>query len=196
MNVKSAWYLMQRIRGEMQRQESGNLLQGIIEADETFVVGKPSSQYKNKGKRGRGTKKMAFMGAIARDGKVVVELADDTHQPRSTSLGKKVVSFIKENVIAKGSQLITDGFKTYEALSADMPHHVVTDKREVVQGVQVHTNQMEGFWAGIKRAFYGTHHHYLRKYAPLYIAEAVFKFNRKGIDIFSDFICQCLPIRV
>ena len=151
---------------------------------------------KGKGKRGRGMKKMAFMGAIARDGKVVVELADDTHQPRSTSLGKKVVEFIKENVIAKGSQLITDGFKAYEKLSADMPHHVVTDKREVVDDVQVHTNQMEGFWAGIKRAFYGTHHHYTRKYAPLYIAEAVFKFNRKGIDIFSDFICQCLPIRV
>lgn len=198
MNVKSAWYLMQRIRGEMQRQESGNLLQGIIEADETFVGGKPSSQYKNKGKgkRGRGTKKMAFLGAIARDGKVIVELADDTHQPRSTSLGKKVVEFIKENVIAKGSQLITDGFKAYEKLREDIPHHVVTDKREVVQGVQVHTNQMEGFWAGIKRAFYGTHHHYTRKYAPLYIAEAVFKFNRRGLDVFSSFLSRCLPMQV
>ena len=198
MNVKTAWYLMQRIREEMQRQDSGNLLQGIIEADETFVGGKPSSQYKNKGKgkRGRGTKKMTYIGAIQRDGKVVVELADDIHQPRSTSLGKKVVEFIRENVIAKGSRLITDGFRAYEKLSEDMPHHVVTDKREIVDDVQVHTNQMEGFWAGIKRAFYGTHHHYTRKYAPLYIAEAVFKFNKKGIDIFDAFICQCLPMRV
>ena len=198
MNVKTAWYLMQRIREEMQRQDSCNLLKGIIEADETFVGGKPSSQFKNKrkGKRGRGTKKMTFLGAIARGGKVVVELLDKIHQPRSESLGKAVVRFIRENVISGESRLITDGFKAYEALSADMPHHVVTDKREVVQGVQVHTNQMEGFWAGIKRAFYGTHHHYSRKYAPLYIAEAVFKFNRKGIDIFNEFIGQCLPIQV
>ena len=198
MNVKTAWYLMQRIREEMQRQDSCNLLKGIIEADETFVGGKPSSQFKNKrkGKRGRGTKKMTFLGAIARGGKVVVELLDKIHQPRSESLGKAVVRFIRENVISGESRLITDGFKAYEALSADMPHHVVTDKREVVQGVQVHTNQMEGFWAGIKRAFYGTHHHYTRKYAPLYIAEAVFKFNRRGLDLFNEFLCQCLPIRV
>ena len=198
MNVKSAWFMMQRIRQEMERQDSGSLLQGIIEADETFVGGKPSSQYKNKGKgkRGRGTKKMTFLGAIARGGKVVVELLDKVHQPRSESLGEAVVNFIRENVITGESQLITDGFKAYERLAADMPHHVVTDKREVVEDVQVHTNQIEGFWAGIKRAFYGTHHHYTRKYAPLYIAEAVFKFNRKGIDMFSDFLSRCLPMRL
>ena len=80
MNVKSAWYLMQRIRGEMQRQDSGNLLKGIIEADGTFVGGKPSSQYKHKkqDKRGRRTKKMTFLGAVARGGKVV-ELLDKIH---------------------------------------------------------------------------------------------------------------------
>ena len=83
MNVKSAWYLMQRIREEMQRQDSGNLLKGIIEANETFVGGKPSSQYKNKkrGKRERGTKKMTYLGGIARGGKIVVELLDKIHQP-------------------------------------------------------------------------------------------------------------------
>ena len=84
----------------------------------------------------------------------------------------------------------------YEKLAADMFRHVVTDKREVVQGVQVHTNQIEGFWAGIKRTFYGTHHHYTRKYAPLYIAEVVFEFNRRGLDLFNVFIGQCLPMRV
>lgn len=198
MNVKSAWYLMQRLRSEMQRQDGCNLLKGIVEADETFVGGKPSSQYKNKrkGKRGRGTKKMTFLGAIQRGGKVVVKLLDKVHQPRSESLGKAVVNFIRENVICGESWLMTDGFKAYETLSADMPHYIVTDKREVVEDVQVHTNQIEGFWAGIKRAFYGTHHHYTRKYAPLYIAEAVFKFNRKGLDLFNEFIGRCLPMRV
>ena len=96
LNIKTAWYLMQRIRAEMERQDSDNLLKGIIEADETFVGGKPSSQYKNKGKgkRGRGTKKTTFLGAIARGGKVVVKLLDKVHQPRSESLGKAVVNFI------------------------------------------------------------------------------------------------------
>lgn len=182
----------------MQHQDGENLLQGIIEADETFVGGKPSSQYKNKGKgkRGRGTKKMTFLGAIQRGGQVIVKALDEIHQPRSQSLGEAVVGFIRENVITGESTLITDGFKAYEKLKEDMPHHVVTDKREVVDDVQIHTNQMEGFWAGIKRAFYGTHHHYSRKYAPLYIAEAVFKFNRRGLDIFSSFLNGCLPMTV
>lgn len=50
MNVKTAWYLMQRIQGEMQRRDSGNLLKGIVEADETFVGGEPSNQFRNKKK--------------------------------------------------------------------------------------------------------------------------------------------------
>lgn len=90
---------------------------------------------------------MTYLGAIARAGKVVVELLDKIHQPRSESLRKAVVRFIRDNVINGGSQLMTDGFEAYEQLSADIPHHVVTDKREIVDDVQ----QIEGFWAGIKR---------------------------------------------
>ena len=52
---------------------------------------KSNTSRRKKGKRGRGTKKMTFLGAIARGGKVVVELLDKVHQPRSESLGKAVV---------------------------------------------------------------------------------------------------------
>ena len=40
MNHKSAWYMQQRIRAAMLTGES-DLLQGIVEADETYVGGKP-----------------------------------------------------------------------------------------------------------------------------------------------------------
>jgi transposase-like protein len=39
MNQKSAWYMQQRIRAAMLTHE-GELLQGIVEADETYVGGK------------------------------------------------------------------------------------------------------------------------------------------------------------
>lgn len=139
---------------------------------------------------------MTYLGAITRGGKVVVELLDKIHQPRSESLGEAVVKFIRGNVIGGESRLMTDGFGAYEQLSEAMPHQVVTDKREVADDVQVHTSRIEGFWAGIKRAFYGTHHHYSRKYAPLYIAEAVFKFNRRGLDMFASFLNGCLPMQI
>ena len=40
MNLKSAWYMEQRIRKEMERKEDV-LLAGVVEADETYVGGKP-----------------------------------------------------------------------------------------------------------------------------------------------------------
>ena len=40
-------------------------------------------------------------------------------------------------------------------------------------------NTIEGFWALVKRAWYGTHHHYSEKYMPLYIAEACWKYNNR-----------------
>lgn len=40
MNQKSAWFMQQRIRAAMLTDE-GELLQGIVEADETYVGGKP-----------------------------------------------------------------------------------------------------------------------------------------------------------
>ncbi len=43
MNHKSAWYMQQRIRAEMARKEGFLLLQGIVEADETYVGGRKRS---------------------------------------------------------------------------------------------------------------------------------------------------------
>ena len=46
MNQKSAWYMQQRIRAEMAKKQSKILLQGLIEADETYVGGKPRKKNK------------------------------------------------------------------------------------------------------------------------------------------------------
>lgn len=71
----SALYLMQRVRAEMAK-DSKVLLKGIIEADETYVGGKPRKKNKrnddddgeDKPKRGRGTQKTPVIGAIERGG--------------------------------------------------------------------------------------------------------------------------------
>jgi hypothetical protein len=48
---------------------------------------------------------------------------------------------------------------------------------------------MEGFWALVKRAWYGQHHHYTRKFTHLYISEARYKYNERGRqDQFGDFL--------
>ena len=51
----------------------------------------------------------------------------------------------------------------------------------------LHTNSIESFLALIKRAWYGSHHHYSRKYMPLYIAETCYKYNRRrSLTAFDD----------
>ena len=81
LNQKTAWYIMTRIRAEMAKKTNALLLQGIIEADETYIGGKPRKENKKEdrepAKRGRGTDKTAVIGAVERGGKVVAQVAEN-----------------------------------------------------------------------------------------------------------------------
>ena len=70
---QTALYMQHRIRAAM--TDPDTLLQGIIEADETYVGGKPRRANKKAdhkpNKPGRGTKKTAVIGAIERGGSVI-----------------------------------------------------------------------------------------------------------------------------
>ena len=72
LKQKASWYLQTRIRAEMANKTSSILLQGIIEADETYIGGKPRKENKTEdrvpAKRGRGTDKTAVIGAVERGG--------------------------------------------------------------------------------------------------------------------------------
>ena len=48
---------------------------------------------------------------------------------------------------------------------------------------------VEGFWSLLKRAWYGTHHHYSKGFAIAYAIEACFKYNvRNAANPFESFI--------
>ncbi|MYD77390.1 MAG: transposase, partial [Gammaproteobacteria bacterium] len=72
------------------------------------------------------------------------------------------------------------GYSRMDSFVGD--HSVINHSKEWVNG-EIHTNTIEGFWALLKRAHYGQHHHYTKKYAPLYIGESCYKYNnRKQIN--------------
>ena len=105
----TAWYLQQRARAAM-ASEQGEMLQGILEADETYVGGKPRRSNKRNGggpsvpsNRGRGTKKTPVIGVVERGGKVVAQVADGLK-------GRDILRFLKKNVDPLGSLLITDEY--------------------------------------------------------------------------------------
>ena len=68
-------------------------------------------------------------------------------------------------------------------------HLAVNHGERFSDGNDGHTNTIEGFWALLKRAWYGSHHHYAKLFTPLYVAEASWKYNhRKDTDAFGSFM--------
>ena len=74
LNQKMAWYIMTRIRAEMAKK-GGALLQGIIEADEIYIGGKPRKPNKREGfvpsKRGYVQRNMLSSGLSNAAGRVL-----------------------------------------------------------------------------------------------------------------------------
>ncbi len=79
MTQQSALYMQHRIRAEMANKEQDIVLQGIVEADETYVGGKPRKGNRRDdnrpNKRGRGTKKTPVIGVL--EGTYIQDLTTD-----------------------------------------------------------------------------------------------------------------------
>ena len=189
--VKTAWSLALRIRQAMASDpEQHRLFHGIVEMDETYVGGKPRKGNKRKDDkprlRGRGTSKTAVVGIVERHGSVVARPFK-----KGELTGDSLSRFYAEQVNHRAAIAITDEFPAYRALSRLSPHYAVNHKHSYVAG-ETHTNTIEGFWAHVKRAWYGQHHHFSAKYIDRYIAELAWKYNRRNRDgrkVFAELVC-------
>ena len=172
----TALYMQQRIRAQMATEQGSVLLQGIVEADETYVGGKPRKANRREddepAPRGRGTKKTPVIGVVERGGKVVAQVADSLK-------GKAILQFLRQSVNPDGSLLITDEYQAYNAVQGFLPRLTINHGEQYVDGI-VHTNTIEGVWALLKRAWYGTHHHYTKRFTPLFVAETAWKYNHRA----------------
>ena len=99
-------------------RKGGALLQGVIEADETYIGSKPRKHGKYKdtepSKRGRGTKKTPIIDAVQRGGKVVAQVADNL-------TGRSILEFIRSaiNIIDSKGYLGTDVANTSTPVEAE-----------------------------------------------------------------------------
>lgn len=178
LNQKTAWYIMVRIRAEVANKTNPIVLQGIIEADETYMGGKPRKANKKEDRepapRGRGTSKTAVIGAIERGGKIVAEVVKGL-------TGRHILEFIQRVVNIKESELMTDEYHAYNTLSNQLKHTVINHQEQYAEG-DTHTNTIEGFWSLLKRAWYGSHHHYQIGFTPLYVAERCYIYNYRKLE--------------
>jgi transposase-like protein len=185
---KTAWSLALRIRTAMLTDPTQKrLFHGIVEMDECYIGGKPRKgnwrQEDEPNKRGRGTNKMPVVGIVERNGRAVARAVEQT---ALTIDGLK--RFYAKFVDTAGAIVMTDELAAYRGLKAITDHYAINHQVAYVAG-DTHTNTIEGFWALLKRSWYGQHHYYSRKWADHYISEVAYKYNnRRNGAAFGDLV--------
>ena len=193
VNKNTAWRIAMKVRDAMDESEQRNLLIGIVEADETYMGGKPHKKGPNdKNPRGRGTKCPAVVGMIERNGRVKAQ-----HVKKKKLKAKEMTSFVRTNVDISNAVLYTDEFGGYVGIKKIMSHTVVNHS---IWGVDltnksINTNTIESFWARLKRGVVGRFHKVSLYSLNKYINEFCYRWNhRKSDNLFKVTIQRGLGV--
>ena len=177
VTYKTAWRMAHEIRKWMADVDGESPLDGVVEADETYVGGKRSG-----GKRGRGApNKTVVFGMLERGGDVMTEVVPDVKK-------KTLQPIVAENV-EKGSTVHTDELRSYKGLDkAGYTHRTVNHGAEEFVKGDSHVNSIEGFWSRLKLSIRGTHVHVSGKHMWKYAKEFEYRYNRRNQPgaIFQD----------
>ncbi|PJE63265.1 IS1595 family transposase ISTaba1 [Candidatus Roizmanbacteria bacterium CG10_big_fil_rev_8_21_14_0_10_39_6] len=127
------------IKDQLKNREKIMLKNGI-EIDESYFGAR-----RVRGKRGRGSaSKIIVLGLLKRNGNVYTQIISDASRIEIMPVIKRVVE--------SGSDIYTDGWKSYDALAVYGYNHkkVKHTENEFVNGSS-HINGVESFWSWLKR---------------------------------------------
>lgn len=195
LTYKCVWDKLYKIRKAMGNSEREQFKNAVVEMDETYVGGKPRKKNNKKStgsKRGRGTKKIPVIGIISRsDKRIYAEVSTKNKQGERLSGNQllKVLEKVCRN--KKENTIITDEFRGYNKLKKKKYTHKRIDHKKMFVDGEIHTNNIESFWAIIKRAVYGTYHHISAKHLQKYIDSFCFRYNNKN-NLFDSLLKQTI----
>jgi hypothetical protein len=177
-SYRSAWHMAHRVRHAMANGGPMPPFSGDVEADETFIHGKP--RYK--------TDKRTAARLKAENERPVAVLVSRQGQARARALNRlskhEIREFVTSNTDIKNARLLTDESKLYTKLGREFGggHERVKHKvKEYVRG-DVHNNSCESFNGLFKRSIQGSWHHISREHAGRYLDEQCFRWNNRDVD--------------
>jgi hypothetical protein len=181
VTYKTAWRMFNLIRNRLMAQDDTGPLSGEVEADETFVGGKPRESYRREVAR-RGwnmqtaywDRKAIVFGAVERGGKVRAEVIP-------TSRGHVVRNKVREYVLPE-SIVYTDDFKAYGKLAGTYRHRRINHSARIYVDGDVHTQTIEGFFGLFKNGVRGVYHSVSKKWLQGYVNEYVWRYNHRDAE--------------
>ena len=171
---KSAWYMETNIRIMLGNKTYKNMMAGIVEVDEVYMVRDKTK----KTKAGFGTNKQKVFGMRERNSE-----GNPTGDLRILKVdkvnGKTLHPIIKLNV-EEGTRLMSDELGVYNNLTYYFERGVINHgKRQYVDG-DIHTNNIEGAWSHLRKLIAGTHHRPTKEHLQKYLDEFEFRYNHRG----------------
>lgn len=167
VTYKTAWRIANEIRKYMGWVDGDGSLGGpgkAVEVDEAFIGGKDE--------QGKDDKTIIF-GMVERKGEVVTRVIEDR---RTATVREHIGSNIR-----RGTRVMSDEASQYLSVGTWGYRHesVNHGQKEWARG-DCHTNNIEAFWAMVKRTISGTHIWVSRKHLQTYLGEIEFRYNLRS----------------
>ncbi|MEK7680464.1 MAG: IS1595 family transposase, partial [Patescibacteria group bacterium] len=173
VNYKTAWRMLTVIRKAL--KQGGHRLKGDVEMDEGYFGGKGYGGKNNELLGVAMSKKAPVVAAIERGGVMKAEVT-----PNVTA--QTIGGFLNKNIEPNGTRLLTDQSNRYDRVAKHYNRQSVDHgRKEYVRG-DVHVNNVESFWAHIKRSIKGTHKAVSKKYLQSYLDGFVWHRNNRYSD--------------
>jgi transposase-like protein len=159
-------------------EETFEKLTGVVEADEAYIGGnwKKMSNRRRKKLQDAGhtifSSKAPVFGMVQRKGKVRAFAVKDGS---AKSLLPKLIATVHPD-----ATLYTDQANLYKHINEYFLKHSTVNHGllEYVRD-EVHTNNIEAFWAVLKRTIGGTYTHVDPRHLDRYLSEQVYRFNER-----------------
>ncbi len=184
VSYPTAHRMFKQIRSLLSDDATGPL-DGDVEADETFIGGKPRAADRARFAKAPNLRSAALkwsdetktpvFGMVERGGRVRAMVVPDRKAPT-------LRRHLREHVLPS-SMIFTDEFPLYVGVGREYKgHHRVNHSARIYVDGDSHTQNIECFWSLLKNGLRGVYHSVSTEYLQSYVDEYSFRFNRRAGD--------------